>query len=576
MAIVVSKVRKNKEAKRSAKRVFLQDGELSKPGVLRSAEYDAILRGWLPAKQVVWLMFLEILTSNAILSMMFSWGHDHIVFTRGDKAFILYASVLSTFLAVVFFEGGTPETDDFWISMLDAFVSSAFANILLFPVQYLLPFMIENVNSLQTSTVQAESVVKLQLNKLKRKLFGSKKSKKAVPTFLASLTGNTKVAPETSLKVVVGLWQDHTPQKSETIPVRVTRTASSDAKPVAKHGFVRRHSSAAERAAEANERAKDLKREDIDVRSLRFCCTKVKLPQTRSAWFRHAKENDVTFDTSESKEKLKAIAQFQGLVRHRQHVRRSLREMEFESWYHHMKQRRNVLATINYLFVTLLSGFTLGICLLLSAAFTEQECIDWVVNVIQSLVVSALLTDPAIALSMLLLKLFGAWILLRLDRKTRVKVEEATRDLEKVVEEVRQTKEIEVLETAIATAKEAGVDARAISLATSAAAEVKHEIESPKRFNMMKAEKWALERTESVQNHLADAASVVVAAETAVNVLRGAASLRKIAGADTHSRNQHLTYIRSRKKKNEGMTKKMVQMVQMEKDIRKGIAFMKS
>jgi hypothetical protein len=47
-----------------------------------------------------------------------------------------YAGVLSTFLATVFFEGGSDAaTQTFWGSVLDSVVSSMLAAVMLFPVQ---------------------------------------------------------------------------------------------------------------------------------------------------------------------------------------------------------------------------------------------------------------------------------------------------------------------------------------------------------------------------------------------------------------------------------------------------------
>ena len=78
-----------------ARRVFVQDGSLSKPSVIRSVDQEAILRGWLSAKQVAWIMFLDVFASNALISLAFSWGHDHLVFTRADKVRI-FAIVASS------------------------------------------------------------------------------------------------------------------------------------------------------------------------------------------------------------------------------------------------------------------------------------------------------------------------------------------------------------------------------------------------------------------------------------------------------------------------------------------------
>ncbi len=122
---------------------YIQDGELAKPGVMRSPEYEAVLRGWLPLKDVAWLVLLSIFTDNAFVSLCFEWGHDNSVYTRGDKAVMLYSGILSTFLAVVFFEGGTQGVaKTFWGSLLDSVLSSLLAAVMMFPVQYGLPYVV--------------------------------------------------------------------------------------------------------------------------------------------------------------------------------------------------------------------------------------------------------------------------------------------------------------------------------------------------------------------------------------------------------------------------------------------------
>ena len=58
---------------------------------------------------------------------------------------------------------------------------------------------------------------------------------------------------------------------------------------------------------------------------------------------------------------------------------------EFQAWREDCPRWRLRLTIINTVFVGLLWAFTLMICLLLSAAFTVEECVSWVAAVGQSL-----------------------------------------------------------------------------------------------------------------------------------------------------------------------------------------------
>ena len=132
--------------------------------------YEAIIRGWLQAKEILWLMVLDVVSSNVFLALFFSWSHDSLVFTRSDKSFLLYTSIMTTFIVQAFFfstgmltlsffrsvtcsrsvflydytdETEAPETS-FWGSLWDTFLQSLFTKIFLFPTTYLLPYMISS------------------------------------------------------------------------------------------------------------------------------------------------------------------------------------------------------------------------------------------------------------------------------------------------------------------------------------------------------------------------------------------------------------------------------------------------
>lgn len=101
--MVGSKCRNKKAVTKQARAVYLQEGELTRPSVIRGTEFENILRGRFRLSGVAWLIFLDLITANNLIAMAFWWAHDHTVFTTADKAFLLYASVLSTFLACAFF-----------------------------------------------------------------------------------------------------------------------------------------------------------------------------------------------------------------------------------------------------------------------------------------------------------------------------------------------------------------------------------------------------------------------------------------------------------------------------------------
>ena len=299
--------------------------------------------------------------------------------------------------------------NSFWLGLLDAIISAVLANVILFPVQYFLPFMIANVNSFQTKTSVPESVVKQQLAKLLRRFKCARNASVAPagPTFLASITGtSTEAAPLAHIRAVVQLWYRPADEGKNTVIKLGTDTDTLDNARKLRRKLSERHARdnpilARDHAVVANQRAAGSRpcrrgsklRELVDVRSLRFCCVPVQLPKTGTAWFRHTHEDKFDVHDDKTPEKLKAIAQFQGHVRHRQQRRMALRAVEFDAWLRDMKRQRDTLSLINSIFVAVLSVFTLVICIFLSAAFSEEECIDWVVNVGQSLVVGTCASD---------------------------------------------------------------------------------------------------------------------------------------------------------------------------------------
>jgi hypothetical protein len=84
------------------------------------------------------------------------------------------------------------------------------------------------------------------------------------------------------------------------------------------------------------------------------------------------------------------------------------------AWLVDMRHKRSALSGLNYAFVVVLASFTLAICLLFSAALTAEECTQWALSVLRSVVLSALVTDPLLGIVVVLLRFFACWIALRM------------------------------------------------------------------------------------------------------------------------------------------------------------------
>lgn len=103
--------------------------------------------------------------------------------------------------------------------------------------------------------------------------------------------------------------------------------------------------------------------------------------------------------------------------------------------YKDCKVDRGRLTVINASFLVILAAFTMMICLLLSAAFDDDQCVLWVQKVMQSIAMQVLVTGPLIGLVVLCVKIFVSWLLLRSNAHTR-----SARRLAELEEQVQQTK----------------------------------------------------------------------------------------------------------------------------------------
>jgi len=417
IVVVVAKMRGRTAAVQGARMVFLQNGSLSKPAVIRGTEFEAILRGWLPAKSVASLMSLSVLSSNTFLSLLFRWAHEFVVFTQADKAFTLYAAILSTFLVQAFLSDLSEDgevsdiesnatsdaaaTASFSTLLLSIFIGALFANIFLFPIKYFLPFMIANVNSFKTSTRMPVSLIRRELQRLSSRLFrGKKKKKRVVP-----LNGRQLVRSSTQVQ------RDNDAKESAAKTLSLWAASSTEAWSDAPS---QAHDADIEMQADKPERPRYLHR------ALAFLSCDVNLPKTHM--FHAMSKPPVTLgldcqgaehDVAANEIGLAVVRRFQRRVRMKQHRRRLLRTIEFDAWLTDCRKWRIQLSVINYVFLTTCAVCTLLVCLVLSASFTMDECITWVKVVAQSLLMQLFVTDPIFGSVVLIVKLVGSWLLLK-------------------------------------------------------------------------------------------------------------------------------------------------------------------
>ena len=134
-------------------------------------------------------------------------------------------------------------------------------------------------------------------------------------------------------------------------------------------------------------------------------------------------------------------------------------------------------------------------------------------------------------------KLFGAWVLLRIDRKKRQEVAAAKEVLQQAVEEAKASQNVDSLTAALAVAEQVGV--RGVVLQQARKTEQTVLEAQSAAIDMSKSRKWALHREDSFvhdaeknsdANHklprLASEGKAVAAAVSAARALRAIAAAR--------------------------------------------------
>ena len=478
IVVVVAKTQGRSLAVNHARKLFVQEGRLHRETVIRGIEYEAILRGWMPVGEFFRLVGLDVATGNTFLSLMFSWSHEQVVFTRADKAFMLYAAFLSTFLVQSFLADistgdGVTETnsshdsdaqDDFGYILLHILVGALFANILMFPIKYLLPFMISNVTSFTTSTDRPKSLYRRHMDHFEARL---RAAFSAVGDMCANKhkgattnTSNVKVSPLKQLRSrglkrtrtqkqmendgkefvakLLQLWTQgsnltthsaHAKHKSTIrrrlrffgLAVRLPRAFTFRRKFLERaehsHGDdegVRSECRQASSGSGASKTRRDSSSQFVSVMR-RLSLHSTARPNASAGRMRafHSEDERRAAD----RKTVHVVTMFQRNIRLQQYRRRILRGIEFDAWHYDCRRWRIQLSFITGSFLLILGFATLMVCLLVSAAFTLTECLNWAIEVAKSLLMQLFVTDPAFTLFVFGLKIFFQWALFRADKQ---------------------------------------------------------------------------------------------------------------------------------------------------------------
>ena len=343
---------------------FERHGRLSKPSVMGSVEYEAVLRRWTGGCNAVKFVLMEVVTSNAVLGLLFHWDHEAVVFGRADKAVILYGAVLMTFVSSAFLFNPTEQLDgNLLMTVWSNVVAAVLANVLLLPVQHFLPYMVSNVNSLTTMTNTPTTLIQQEMRRRSCCTLTRRKHRRCQVELQSRVIVHW-------LNFMQRQRQPPTKQRSEGVSKFAGEKVSTQ--------LYFLHC-------------------PINLQSL----VRVGRSHADLQWGLHP--NSV----------IRSLVHFQRALRTRMSVRRETRSLEFETWYTVLRPKRHMLAVLSTTVVVILAAFTMAVCLLLSGAFNNDESVMWVTDVGQSLAVQIFVTDPSITLVVVATKLWLNWVLLR-------------------------------------------------------------------------------------------------------------------------------------------------------------------
>ena len=420
--IVMAKLCGRTAAVAKGKLVFQQEGRLSKPSVIGSREYEAILRKWVSGTQALKLLVMEVLTSNAVIGLLFCWDHEAIVFGRADKAMVLFSAVLMTCVASAFlFDPTESASDDAMLNVWSALVTAMLTNVLLLPVQHFLPYMVSNVNSVSSFTPLPLPLLKKEMRRLSCwKPTPRKPTKAAVTARIVEhwigLVVDRHVSTAAAASTVA-------PRAGKAMPAQKTVRELTDGLQGTGQGSCNETETTNNEDAAANE---------LMSTKLRFFCCTVESPLDSAVAAQSRRRKSPALHASRYKNAdlqpnvLRGFARFQRRFLRTVRVNRAVRGVEFHAWYRHLRRDRHVLATLSAFVLLVLTASTLAVCLLLSGTFNEAETWMWMSDVGQSFVVQVFVTDPAITLAVVVLKMLVSWVLLHSGKK-RMKQELQTK-----------------------------------------------------------------------------------------------------------------------------------------------------
>ena len=436
----------------AARHVFRKFGVLQRPEVMGSLEYEGLLRRWIVGAHAAKLLVLELMTTNAFLGLFFRWEHEAIVFGTADKAVTFYCAVLMTFLSSAFlFEPNDEASNDVLLVLWSTFLSAVLTNVLLLPVQHVVPYMVSNVNSLTTSTRIPSSMLQKEFARFRGRICcGSRK----------------KPSRQRSRRDII---------KARVVLHWLTLMTGTDA--ATRSNTCTSH--------EAVPTALKLFRCNLSMVSAAHLLTKAE--KLRFAGIK------MTPST------LKALITLQWSVKRYLEQRNASRIVEFETWYLKFQRERRTLAWLSAGVVVICGAFTLVVCLLMSGAFSEAETLLWTEDVAKSIALQVFITDPALGLLIVTGKLvINAAILSAARRRKLAHLESRQRSLN--ADEVETLSDINV------------VEARSKALELMAAADSSSINEERRKQRLMKANcettleriavtKVSLERSVSDKGH---------------------------------------------------------------------------
>ena len=404
--VICSNATRRKEAVSTANSVFIHYGRLRRPAVVGGDELRAILRGWLKFGQILGMFCLQSLSGSPYLAHIFRWTHNSMVYTSLDKAYVLYSATLSTFLVQAFNldteSEGTPTIGEL---LSGVFFGAILTNVFFFPVQYFLPFMTANVSSITTNTAVTRSVVTEQWKIVKRRLLCKTKREEA-----KDAVRREKERKKTRLAEAVKTWWDTmVDSKIEDEMVRLEREMGER--------LLRARTRPRRSSTQFSENSHLWVTPKRVPKVLRFLSCDVPLPSRSQIQGRVAEELSLfeieAMDELNDADVARGAMAIQRIFFARQRRRHLIRQAEFDAWYNDCRRERVILRSIVSVFISVLAGFALIVCLLVSAAFTDEQCIKWVVAVAQSIAMQIVVTAPLVGVAVFLVKLLITHLLIK-------------------------------------------------------------------------------------------------------------------------------------------------------------------